>query len=423
MRFWPRVGIIGKILRNMEPPKPISLTQKTCGASCLCFQAAFLPTALYLLAACASVPPVQKPGSPVAAAVTVTATPPQPTAKPELSPGDPAIRDHIQNATSALQTGQEANAKTELNIVLRQEPENKVARSLLAQIQTDPATYFGSMESFNYILQPGDTLASLAQRFLNESLKFHILARFNGIKDPSRLAPGVTIKIPGKKASNAAAAPAAVTSEEASRAVPARGGDDSRIQRARGFFNAGKYQQAIQALEGSGAGNNEARDLLGLSYSKYADELAQNKNLIDAQSVLENALAVQPGNDKLRKQLRQIQKQREVMKFYKAGTDAQAAGDNDKALEAFNAVLKLDPAHEEAKKQIATINADNVDALHKEAMVEYGKQNLDKAIALWERVLAISPEHASAKLYRARAVDLKSRMQKLEQKPAAGESE
>ncbi|MBI3774289.1 MAG: tetratricopeptide repeat protein [Gammaproteobacteria bacterium] len=335
-------------------------------------------------------------------------------ANTNITSGDAVVRDHLQSAVNALQAGQEANAKSELAIVLRQDPENKMARSLLAQIQTDPAKYFSGPESFNYTLQPGDTLTSIAQRFLDEPLKFYILARFNGINDSSRLAPGRVIKVPGRKPGGN---PVAAATEDPPKGSAARGGEESRTQLARRFYDAGKYQQAIEALSGSGAGNNEARDLLSLSYGKYAEELAQNENLIDAQSVLENAVALQPGNDKLRKQLKQVQKQREIERLYKSGTESMVAGDNDKALEIFNAVLKLDPKHEPTKQHIASINAFVVETMHKDAMVEYGKQNLDQAIALWDRVLAMSPSHANAKLYRARAIDLKSRLQKMEQKP------
>ena len=367
-----------------------------------------LLTVLCALTSCATVSSAKKEDS---ATATSSSQPAFAATGTETSNGDAAAREHLQIAMNALQVGHEAVAKTELNAVLRQDPENKAARSLLAQIQTDPARYFGSPDSFNYTLQPGDTLSSVAQRFLDEPLKFHILARFNGITDPTRLAPGRVIKVPGRKAGDesqrADVAPARVES--------ARAGDESRTQRARRFYDAGKYQQAIEAFEGSGAGNGEARDLLALSYGKYAEELAQNKNLIDAQSVLENALSIQPGNDKLRKQLKQVQKQREIVRLYKAGTESKAAGDSDKALDAFNAVLKLDSSHEDAKQQIASIRADNVESMHKDAMVEYNKQNLDKAIDLWDRVLALLPTHANAKLYRARAVDLKVRLLKLEQ--------
>jgi tetratricopeptide (TPR) repeat protein len=313
-----------------------------------------------------------------------------------------SAREHIQNAVTALQYGQEDNAKLDLDAALRQDPDSKMAKSLMAQIQADPVQYFGGQESFNYTVQSGDSLSTIARRFLDDPLKFHILAKFSGITDPSHLQPGQTVKVPGKRPVEAAAA--APTPE------------DTRAQQAKRLYDASKYQDAIELLESIGAESGEGRDLLVLSYVKYADELAQKANLLEAQNILEKAVTIQPNNDKLKKQLKQVEKQREASRLYKAGSDALAAGDSAKALEAFNAVLKLDPTHEGAKKQILSMKSDVVESMHKDAMTEYRKQNLDKAIELWDRVLALDPNHELAKLYRARAVELKSKLAKLDKK-------
>ena len=311
-----------------------------------------------------------------------------------------SAREHLQNAVTALQYGQEVNAKADLEAALRQDPESKIAKSLMAQIQADPVQYFGGQESFSYTVQSGDSLSTIARRFLDDPLKFHILAKFSGINDPSHLQPGQIIKVPGKRPMEAPVMPT---------------GEESRAQQAKRFYDAGKYQDAIELLE-SGGESGEGRDLLVLSYIKYADELAQKANLLEAQNILEKAVSIQPGNDKLKKQLKQVERQREAVRLYKAGTDAVAAGDSAKALDAFSAVLKLDPTHEGAKKQIVSMKSDAVDSLHKDAMTEYRKQNLEKAIDLWDRVLMLDPSHELAKLYRARAVELKDKLQKLDKK-------
>ena len=424
MMFWSQASVIGNIRRNMEPLNRTSTLCETRMRACLGFRAGAMQMVLcVLVASCTTVPSAQKTRSLAPTLITTQQGLPAPAVTlPDLSKIDIAARDHIQNAMNALQVGQEAKAKIELDTVLRQDPENKVARSLLAQIQTDPAKYFGGQDAFSYTLQPGDSLSSIAQRFLNEPLKFHILARFNGITDPSRMAPGQTIKVPGKKAASDPDPAVGNDSRRAARVEstrePTRGGEVSHTQQARRLYDAGKYQQAIEILQGGGIGTTDARNLLVLSYGKYAEELTQNENLIDAQSVLESALSIQPGNDKLRKQLKHVEKQREIGRLYKTGTAFMVAGDSDKALDAFNALLKLEPKHEVARQSIASVTADTVEAMHKDAMVEYSKQNLDEAIALWDRALGLLPGHAAAKFYRARAVDLKSRLHKFDQKPA-----
>jgi tetratricopeptide (TPR) repeat protein len=226
------------------------------------------------------------------------------------------------------------------------------------------------------------------------------LAKYNAIEDPSRLVPGQSIRIPGKRPPE----PVAPSPEV------------SRYQQAKRFYDASKYQDAIEWLESAKLETAEERDLLVLSYTKYADELAKKADLLEAQSVLEKAVSIQPGNEKLKKQLKQVENKREANQLYKQGTDALAAGDKDRAIEAFNQTVKLDPTHEGARTQLMSLKGDAIESMHKEAMVEYRKQNLDKAIDLWDSVLAMDPNHELAKLYRARALELKEKLDKLDKK-------
>lgn len=55
-----------------------------------------------------------------------------------------------------------------------------------------------------------------------------------------------------------------------------------------------------------------------------------------------------------------------------------------------------------------------VQKYHKQALAAYRKQNLDQAIALWDKALAIDPNYEPALGYRARAMELKKRLNQLE---------
>jgi len=54
-----------------------------------------------------------------------------------------------------------------------------------------------------------------------------------------------------------------------------------------------------------------------------------------------------------------------------------------------------------------------IESLHKEALNAYRRQNLDKAIGLWDEVLALDPEHENARLYRSQAISLKKKLSNL----------
>ena len=54
-----------------------------------------------------------------------------------------------------------------------------------------------------------------------------------------------------------------------------------------------------------------------------------------------------------------------------------------------------------------------VQKYHEAALVAYRKQDLDNAIALWNKALAIDPNYEPALGYRARAQELQRRLNQL----------
>lgn len=53
------------------------------------------------------------------------------------------------------------------------------------------------------------------------------------------------------------------------------------------------------------------------------------------------------------------------------------------------------------------------EALHRQALSAYRAQDLERAIALWDRVLAIDPDYQNARLYRTQAIELQNRLRRL----------
>jgi tetratricopeptide (TPR) repeat protein len=322
--------------------------------------------------------------------------------------------EHVQNAINFLQVGKEDQARAELTAALAKEPQNSMASNLLEQVNANPQAYFAGMGSFAYTIRSGDSLSSIAKKFLDDPLKFYILAKYNDMDNPSKLRRGETIRVPGKAPMPT---PPSTLAKPPHKAEPS----DSEIQYslAKRYYDAGKYQDAIDLLEKSvqeRPKDLKARDLLVLSYTRYAEKLAEKANLLEAQTVLEKALSMQPRNKKLRQQLKHLENQREADRLYQSGVEALQAGKEDKAFEDFNKVLDLDPNHALAKKQILSLKSDIIDEYHKQAMQLYRKQKLDAAIAIWDKVLALDPDHELARLYRARAIELKERLKKLEGK-------
>jgi tetratricopeptide (TPR) repeat protein len=116
-------------------------------------------------------------------------------------PVTPALQQQAHKtalaAAALLETGNEEQAKAELQRALAIDPNSKLAQSLMRQISADPVATLGR-ESFSYSVRPGDSLSSIAERFLGDKYQFYLLARYNDIKVPRQVAGGQTLRIPGK---------------------------------------------------------------------------------------------------------------------------------------------------------------------------------------------------------------------------------
>ncbi len=130
-----------------------------------------------------------------------------PAPAPELSPA--AAKAQAQKlaleAVDQLQNGDELAARATLERAAQLDPGNDLARKLSDQIRADAQRELGPVY-FRYTVQKDDTLSKLAQQFLGDRFRFYILAKYNDITNPSRLAAGQVIRVPGRAPPPAAAA-------------------------------------------------------------------------------------------------------------------------------------------------------------------------------------------------------------------------
>jgi LysM repeat protein len=289
---------------------------------------------LCLVAACASTPPAPGSGtSPPASAATAPATSaagtgpadaaPVAAPVPELSPA--AARAQAQKlaleAVDQLQNGDEAAARVTLERAAATDPANELARKLTEQIHADAQRELGS-SYFRYTVQKDDTLSKLAQQFLGDRFRFYILAKYNDISNPSRLAAGQAIRIPGRAPPPAAAAAPAEAGVPAASppALPqarsaepeAKPGDDvaDTLKKIAELESAGNLEAAYIAyadLAQRYPGNAEAakrRDASRAALLRKLDRDAttafQRQNLDLAIAKWDHILEVDPGNRKAR---------------------------------------------------------------------------------------------------------------------------
>jgi hypothetical protein len=119
--------------------------------------------------------------------------------RPQLSAGvaQPTDRGEIEAIATMLDQGEQREAKKRIAAALKHDPMNANLMLLRDSIGGNPQEMLGP-KHFSYMVQPGDTIAGLARRFLGNRLKSHQLARYNGIKGPAVLSAGQLLRIPGE---------------------------------------------------------------------------------------------------------------------------------------------------------------------------------------------------------------------------------
>jgi tetratricopeptide (TPR) repeat protein len=85
-------------------------------------------------------------------------------------------------------------------------------------------------------------------------------------------------------------------------------------------------------------------------------------------------------------------------------------GQRGEALERMDQALDVDPQLPPSGADAKALRKQLVSVYHQRAIVLYRDQQLDQAISLWNRVLAIEPDFEPATVYRARAMELKQRL-------------
>lgn len=151
-----------------------------------------------LVVACASHKPPPEPvlQGPPAGAQMGPPEPAVPSAPPSAAAQAQAQKE-AQAAVEELEDGHEDEARALLRKAMGLDPNNKLALSLLRQLNLDPVTLFGR-ESFSYTVKSGESLSKIAGHFMGDIYLFYGLARYNDIKVPKQVAGGQVIRVPGR---------------------------------------------------------------------------------------------------------------------------------------------------------------------------------------------------------------------------------
>jgi tetratricopeptide (TPR) repeat protein len=333
--------------------------------------------------------------------------------------------DRVQSAITLLNDGDIQQAEKLLADALVIEPNNRAARKLMRQFHESPEDFFAIDESFDYVVGPNETLLSVAEKFLDDPLDFYMLAKLNDIKYPDSLVAGKTLKIPGESpvAQDGGTRSPSVEPLEVQNTAPAaivkeKDSQTLQIERAKVYLAEHRYKEAIALLKPHANKEparqyTQSRELLSLCYLDLANSLVHKGDLLEAQATLESSVEALPEKKFLKTELVKVRKLREAERLYRLGLQESQTGKEVQAITTFAKALQLNPAHEQAKKQITDLRLTVVEESHKKAMVLYRKQELSRAIEMWDGILELDPSYELAKQYRAKAIELKRKIDQL----------
>jgi LysM repeat protein len=286
--------------------------------------AASLMVVVLLAAGCATPePPKPAPPPPPPAPVAPPPEPvkPPPPPEPQLTPAQAKAQAQklTIEAITQLQNGDEPGASKALEEALKLDPASDLARKLTEQIRADPQKELGT-QFFRYTVQRDDSLSKIAQQFLGDRYKFHILAKYNDIANPSKLAAGQVIKVPGRAPppgapkpqapapapeptdeAAKAASPESATPRTASMQLMQQGADLAKAGNLEGAYDA--YREAALRDPGNrdaAAQRDNTRGQLARRYEREAAQAFQRQNLDEAINKWDRVLALEPNNQKAR---------------------------------------------------------------------------------------------------------------------------
>nr|WP_256489816.1 LysM peptidoglycan-binding domain-containing protein [Pleionea sp. CnH1-48] len=296
-----------------------------------------------------------------------------------------------------LERGQQQNARQALLKLIKQSPNNATAKRLLAQLNQSPQQRYGKSH-IKYKVKAGDSFGKLAQKYLGHYLEFYGLARYNNIRDPRKLSVGQIIKIPQKQPKP--------TKESLSA--------NSSITRAQQQLNDQQPLAAIKTLI-------QASSLKG--YQRQANKLLWSSVTLYIRNS-QTVEALQTGQKKVTEFFKQSSHHPFLASNFKQAQDyfvfhyqlfqsqqAHDAGNDNEAYSHFAKAAKYSFDLPASSQQLQHTLCEN---MHRQAVLEYRSQNLEQAIALWDKILIINPQHEPARLYRAKANKLKSRLKQLD---------
>jgi tetratricopeptide (TPR) repeat protein len=322
-----------------------------------------------------------------------------------------------------LEEGKATEARAELVKYMETKKSDR-AKRLLKQIDTPSGQYYPA-KNFTVTMKKGESLSTLSRDYLGDAYSFYGLAKYNGIAVPSKINAGQRIKIPATKSSlkhkakliaaNQAQPKPVVSTvvEEPTDATASKIVEQAVEQKASMEQEVVTPPETAKVIEKVLSPREKMNNALGNGDYVNAVKGYEEMRSKEGVSTSEERKSISMYN-KAAKQLETSNPKQASLYSYEAGKTQIKFGDREGAIVPLQKAVNLNSGNSKAKSTLAPIKQEYVDYYHSEASIAYRKQELEKAIELWNKVLKLDPDHSAAKAYVAQATELKTRLDKLQ---------
>ncbi len=337
-----------------------------------------------------------------------TAPPPDVAQESPLFTPEAGLTDaqRLSKAIALLSKGNAGQAKAELKAYLSKVPSSRMANSLLTQINTSVSDYFPT-EFVAITLTNGESLSTIAKQYLGDALQFYALAQYNNIENPGKTTIGQVVHVPLTKKAKAfidfkidkGMDTSSTEQDHQAESEFQDQNDDvetdekvepvtiTGIELMRLLLTQKQYQDAIQVHEqldsGHKLGDNDKQALIAAYRTRAIDTTDSNPVLASTY-------------------------------YQQAGNLVDSTGNSLSALEMFKLSMHLNSDNQISESRYTSLKSKITNAYHRDASLAYRRQELEKAIELWQKLLTVDPDHVHAINNLIQAQRLKDNLQRLE---------
>jgi tetratricopeptide (TPR) repeat protein len=330
-------------------------------------------------------------------------------------------RERLTKAINSLERGQSEIALVELEAYSQAVPNSSRAANLIRQINTAPEDYFPA-EYFTVALKSGQSLSTLAKRYLGSAWEFYALAKYNGINNPSRVNIGTEIKVPlTQMASDVKQQEEQMTDDSLADAGNEEASDAGDETEGSALIAAEEVDEFVD--ESAELAVETEQEVIITEASLIEALVAANAafNYAESISIVESlkdmgALSVEAEEQVLvalegqAESIIQDDPSTAANLYLEAGQMYLDNGNELAAFERFKSAEIIDVTNETASKQMQTLQKQITEKYHREASTAFRQQSLAEAIEKWDIVLSVDPNHSNAMAYRTQALELQERL-------------